>query len=105
MMPRRLLPWLFALTLLLGQTAAFAHALSHLDPHDAALADKVCEVCIAQATLGSAAPVALSSLPVEPVFHARQAVEAPIAVPARSATRKPARPPPPSEIRTARRAA
>ena len=32
---RRLLPWLFALILLFGQAAAFAHTLTHLHPHDA----------------------------------------------------------------------
>jgi len=58
MLSRRLLPWLFALTLLLGQAAAFAHALSHLHTHNKALPDKVCEVCVAQAQLGSAAPPA-----------------------------------------------
>lgn len=65
MFPRRLLPWLFALTLLIGQAAAFAHALSHLDTHDDALPDKVCEVCVAQANLGSAAPATVFSLPIE----------------------------------------
>jgi hypothetical protein len=66
MFPRRLLPWLFALTLLFGQASAFAHALSHLDTHDSALPDKVCEVCVAQASLGSGAPATALSLPVEP---------------------------------------
>jgi hypothetical protein len=66
MLPRRLLPWLFALTLLFGQAAAFAHALSHLDPHDSALPDQVCEVCVTQASLGSAAPATVFSLPVTP---------------------------------------
>lgn len=70
MLPRRLLAWLFALTLLFGQAAAFAHALSHLDPHDSALPDKVCEVCVAQASLGSAAPATVFSLPIEPGCHA-----------------------------------
>jgi hypothetical protein len=69
MLPRRLLPWLFALTLLFGQATAFAHALSHLDVHDSALPDKVCDVCVAQASLGSAAPATLFSLPVEPARH------------------------------------
>jgi hypothetical protein len=69
MLPRRLLSWLFALTLLFGQAAAFAHALSHLDPHESALPDKVCEVCVAQASLGSAAPATVFSLPVEPARH------------------------------------
>lgn len=58
-MSRRLLfSWLFVLTLLFGQAAAFAHALTHLHPHphDSALPDKPCEVCVAQAQLGSAAP-------------------------------------------------
>ena len=57
MLSRRLLPWLFALTLLFGQAAAFAHALSHLDAHEA-LPDKVCKVCVAHAQLGSVAPSA-----------------------------------------------
>ena len=56
MLSRRLLPWLFALTLMFGQAAAFAHALTHLDGHDTALPDKVCEVCVAQAQLGCVAP-------------------------------------------------
>jgi hypothetical protein len=65
----RLLSWLFVLTLLFGQAAAFAHALSHLDPHESALPDKVCEVCVAQASLGSAAPATVFSLPVELTRH------------------------------------
>ena len=69
MFPRRLFPWLFVLTLLFGQAAAFAHALSHLDVHDSALPDKVCEVCVAQANLGSAAPATVFSLPIEPARH------------------------------------
>ncbi len=64
MLPRRLFPWLFVLTLLFGQATAFAHALGHLDAHDSALPDKVCEVCVAQASLGSAAPATVFSLPV-----------------------------------------
>jgi hypothetical protein len=62
MLPRRLLSWLFALTLLFGQAAAFAHALGHLRAHDPALPDKVCEVCVAQAQLGSAVPPGVVSL-------------------------------------------
>ena len=64
MVPRRLFPWLFALTLLFGQAAAFAHALSHLHAHDTALPDKVCEVCVAQAQLGAAVPPGLVALAV-----------------------------------------
>lgn len=56
MFSRRLLSWLFALVLIFGQAAAFAHALTHLDLHESAIPDKVCEVCVAQAHLGSAAP-------------------------------------------------
>lgn len=56
MQSRRLLSWLFALTLLFGQAAAFAHALSHLHPDDPTLPDRTCEVCVAQAQLGAAAP-------------------------------------------------
>ena len=69
MFPRRLLSWLFVLALLFGQAAAFAHALGHLDPHESALPDKVCEVCVAQASLGSAAPATVFSLPIEPGRH------------------------------------
>ncbi|MDT3705820.1 MAG: hypothetical protein ROZ09_03265 [Thiobacillus sp.] len=64
MLPRRLLSWLFALTLLFGQAATFAHALGHLHGHDPALPDKVCEVCIAQAQLGSAVPPSLARLTI-----------------------------------------
>ena len=56
MRSRHLFPWLFALTLLFGQAAAFAHELTHLKTHDPALADKICEVCVAQAQLGTAVP-------------------------------------------------
>lgn len=55
MLSRRLLSWLFALALLVGQATAFAHTLSHLGAHDDAPPDPVCEVCVAQASLGSAA--------------------------------------------------
>jgi hypothetical protein len=55
MLPRRALSWLLALALLLGQAAAFAHALEHLDPHGAT-PDHACELCVAQAQLGGAAP-------------------------------------------------
>ena len=64
MSTRRLLSWLFALTLLFGQAAAFAHTLSHLDEHDAGQSEPVCEVCVAQGNLGSAAPAVGFSLPV-----------------------------------------
>jgi hypothetical protein len=66
MSPRRLLSWLFALTLLLGQAAAFAHSLSHLNHHDSALPDKVCDICVAQAQLGSAAPPSPITLGIPP---------------------------------------
>lgn len=56
MLSRRLLPWLFALALMLGQAAAFAHALTHLHTDNSTLHDKVCEVCVAQAQLGGGVP-------------------------------------------------
>lgn len=68
-LPRRLFPWLFTLVLLFGQAAAFAHALSHLDVRDSGLPDKVCEVCVAQASLGSAVPASAFSLPIETVGY------------------------------------
>ena len=63
MSTHRLLSWLFALTLMFGQAAAFAHALSHLDDHDTSQSEPVCEVCVAQGNLGSAAPATGFSLP------------------------------------------
>jgi len=70
MFPRRVFSWLFALTLLFGQAAAFAHALTHLNAHESGVPDKVCEVCVAQANLGNAAPAAVFSLPVAPASYA-----------------------------------
>jgi hypothetical protein len=64
MLSRRLFSWLFVLTLLFGQAAAFAHALTHLRVHDSAGPDKVCEVCVAQAQLGSAVPPSLFTLAI-----------------------------------------
>jgi hypothetical protein len=63
---RPLVAWLFTLALLLGQVAAFAHALAHLHAHEPGLPDKVCELCIAQAQLGAAVPPAVPALPVTP---------------------------------------
>ena len=80
MLPRRLLPWLFALTLLFGQAAAFAHALTHLRTHDTALPDKVCEVCVAQAQLGAAAPPSLIVLTIPSGAHAIAPGAAPLRV-------------------------
>ena len=100
MFPRRVLAWLFALTLLLGQAAAFAHAVSHLDEGDGALPDKVCEVCVAQAQLGSAAPATVFSLPIEAAGPAELPTAA---LPLLAACFKHAQaraPPAPSEIRT-----
>ncbi|MHB0975398.1 MAG: hypothetical protein ACYC0P_14275 [Thiobacillus sp.] len=68
---RRLLSWLFALTLLFGQAAAFAHALTHLRVHDTGLPDKVCETCLAQAQLGAARPpstVVLATPPADRLY-------------------------------------
>ena len=63
---RPLAAWLFTLVLLLGQVAAFAHALTHLHAHESGLPDKVCELCVAQAQLGAAVPPAALSLPAAP---------------------------------------
>ncbi|MDP2029478.1 MAG: hypothetical protein Q8K12_07585 [Thiobacillus sp.] len=63
MLPRRLLPWLFVLTLLWGQTAAYAHTLSHLAEREPAVPAHVCELCVAQASLGCAAT------PTSPALH------------------------------------
>lgn len=66
---RRLFSWLFALTLLFGQAAAFAHALTHLRTHDTGLPDKVCEVCLAQAQLGTALPPSPVVMATPPADH------------------------------------
>lgn len=63
---RRLLSRLFALTLLFGQAAAFAHALTHLRTHDMDLPGKVCEVCLAQAQLGTGLPPSLVVMATPP---------------------------------------
>ena len=55
MLRRWLTPWLFALTLLFGQMGALAHATTHLVKTDPGLPDHVCELCLAQVNLGSAA--------------------------------------------------
>lgn len=55
MLRRWFTPWLFALTLLIGQMSVLAHATSHLAKPDSGLTHPVCEVCLAQANLGSAA--------------------------------------------------
>ncbi len=69
-MPRRhLLSWLFTLSLLLGQASAFAHAIGHLHKSEGAVPDRVCEVCVAQANLGSAPPPALLCLPAAAAVH------------------------------------
>lgn len=60
---RHLISWLFTLSLLLGQASAFAHAIGHLHKSEGAVPDRVCEVCVAQANLGSAAPPAPLCLP------------------------------------------
>ncbi len=77
---RRLLSWLFALTLLLGQATAFAHALTHLKSHDSAEPHKVCEVCVAQAQLGSAAAPSLLSLASSPCVSIRTPGATPVCV-------------------------
>lgn len=78
MLPRRLLPWLFALTLLFGQAAAFAHALSHLRAQDSALPDHPCEICVAQAQLGTAAPASLTTLALPSAAHTLAPGAAPV---------------------------
>ncbi len=81
MLARGLLPWLFALSLLFGQAAAFAHVLTHLRTHDPALPDKVCEICVAQAQLGSAALPGL----ISPAIPAADCIIASVVVPLRAA--------------------
>lgn len=92
MLPRRALSWLLALALLLGQAAAFAHTLEHLDPHKAK-PSHVCELCVAQAQLGGAAPGKTCVPAVETV---RFAVPAAAALPpaALAPRHAPARAPP-----------
>ncbi|WP_041433263.1 hypothetical protein [Thiobacillus denitrificans] len=89
---RHLISWLFTLSLLLGQASAFAHAIGHLHKSEGGVPDRVCEVCVAQANLGSAPPPAplclpgaaavhLATTPISaaptPDFHARPQARAP----------------------------
>jgi hypothetical protein len=55
MLRRSLMHWLFAVALLWGQAAAYAHTISHLTDSDPELPAHVCEQCLAQASLGCAA--------------------------------------------------
>jgi hypothetical protein len=69
-MPYRILiRYLFALTLLFGQAAAFAHAIGHLQQHEAGVPEPVCEVCVAHANLGSAVPACANLLPGVATAH------------------------------------
>lgn len=81
---RALTSWLFALALLLGQAAAFAHALTHLHGQQDGVPDKVCEVCVAQAQLGAAAAPAPLVVLLVPAVH-------PVAAPPAVARPDPAR--------------
>jgi hypothetical protein len=80
MLPRRLLPWLFALSLLFAQAAAFAHALTHLHASDAGLPEQSCEICVAQAQLGAALPSTPPALWVPPAAHFLVVAAAPCCV-------------------------
>lgn len=61
---RWLTPWLFALTLLLGQMGALAHATTHLAKSDPGLPDHVCELCLSQVNLGNAVAATPLTLPL-----------------------------------------
>ena len=80
MSPRRLLSWLFALTLLFGQATAFAHVLTHLHAQDGGVPDPICEVCVAQAQLGSAVPASQVTLATPPVGRILAPGAAPVRV-------------------------
>ena len=64
MLRRWLTPWLFALTLLWAQAGALSHATSHLAKSDPGLPDHVCELCLAQVNMGSAAASAPLAIPL-----------------------------------------
>lgn len=98
MLPRRLLSWLFALTLLFGQAAAFAHALSHPHADDSALPDHRCEVCIAQAQLGAAVPPATISLSLPPGGSVILPGHAPVRVDLAPRTARARAPPAPTSL-------
>ncbi|MDQ1314240.1 MAG: hypothetical protein QG662_349 [Pseudomonadota bacterium] len=93
MQSRRLLSWLFALTLLFGQAAAFAHAIGHSHKHDAGAPEPVCEVCVAQASFGGSVPVSAYTPPVQAASCQQPPARAEAAPPPRS-IRAPARAPP-----------
>lgn len=63
MLRRWFTPCLFALALLFGQMGALAHATGHLANTDPGLPDHVCELCLTQVNLGSAATAAPLSIP------------------------------------------
>jgi hypothetical protein len=70
MLRRWLTPWLFALALMIGQVGALAHATSHLTKSDPSLPDHVCELCLAQVNLGSAAASTPLLIPLsDATFH------------------------------------
>ena len=94
MLPRRLLSWLFALTLLWGQATSYAHAVGHLTDNEG-LPAHACELCVAQAGLGCAAVSAPPTLyvPIAAFDWFVAGADTP-AVPRLSAPR--ARAPPPS---------
>lgn len=64
MLRRWFTPWLFALTLLWAQAGALAHATSHMAKSDPGLPDHVCELCLAQVNMGSAAVSAPLAIPL-----------------------------------------
>lgn len=93
MQSRRLLPWLFALTLLFGQAAAFAHAIGHTHKHDAGAPEPVCEVCVAQASFSGSVAVTAYTPPVQTASCQKPPARA-MAVPPFHSVCTPARAPP-----------
>lgn len=71
----RVMAWLLALALVLGQAAALAHGLSHTcdHDHDSGTPVAVCELCVGQAAWGAALPPARLSMEATPVMHDRAA--------------------------------
>lgn len=69
-MRRWLTPWLLALALLLAQAGMLTHASKHLLNADAGLPDHLCELCLAQVNLGSAATATPLPTPFSnAIFH------------------------------------
>lgn len=95
---RRFANVLLALALLFGQTAAFAHVLSHVDAHNPDHAPApACELCVGQHALGAGLPSA--TLAVLPTVASYALLTHPQTAPLQAAAPRPCARAPPSRPR------